>query len=78
MSKPVVTDALKAFAAALESVGIAARECEVLMPRESWQLLGQRLDEEGHDEGQDISRIQVASVCYFGRSRSGTWSVADA
>ena len=76
MPKPVVTDALKAFAAALESVDIPACECEVLMSSESWQVLGQCLDEEGYNEGQDISRIQVASVGYFDRSRSDTLSVA--
>ena len=70
MPKASVTDALKAFAAALERAGVDVHDVEVSMPFESWQALGKRLDEEGHQEpGADIGKIQVAGVRYFIRSR---------
>jgi hypothetical protein len=46
-----LANTLKSFAAALES-GIPARDVEVSLPLENLQLLGRRLDEEGHDEAQ--------------------------
>src|SRR5688500_15156453 len=44
--KPIVTDALTAFAEALQSIGITPDEVEVSLPLERWQRLGRVLDDE--------------------------------
>jgi hypothetical protein len=70
MKPPTVTDALKAFAAALERAGIQPGEVEVLLSLDNWQSLARRLDEERHGEpGEDIGKITVGGVRYLIRYR---------
>jgi extradiol dioxygenase family protein len=57
MKKPVVADALTAFAEALESIGIAPADVEVLMPLDDWQGLARRLDDEMPDTPQDMAGV---------------------
>ena len=69
MSRPSVSDALTAFAEALERLGIESADVEVTLPLEGWQALGRRLDEELPDKAEDIGTIDVAGVRYLIRYR---------
>ena len=57
--KPTVSDALTAFAEALQRLGIEPEEVEVLLPLERWQGLGQRLDEETPNRRRTISECSM-------------------
>jgi hypothetical protein len=66
MPKRPLTDALEAFADALEAAGINPRLVEVSMPLSDWQHLARTLDEErGSPVPGDIGRVELAGVRYL-------------
>jgi extradiol dioxygenase family protein len=69
MKKPIVADALTAFAEALENISIAPADVEVSLPLESWQVLARRLDEERTEKAEDIGKLEVGGVRYLIRYR---------
>jgi hypothetical protein len=62
-SKPA-TDALEAFADALEAMGIDPRSAKVSLPLSDWQHLARMLDDEGASTTGDIGRIELGGVRY--------------
>src|SRR4051812_16753162 len=65
------TDALNAFADALEKAGIEVRDVEVSLPIDDWQHLARTLDNEAKNGAPapsgDIGQVTISGVRYLVR-----------